>query len=90
MNEIKANPSVGLDAAIKAVPELATARDAQVAVLAATIESWSGPLQRAQGLGAIDEPGWTASIKVLDGLKLLAKPVVVGQLVRTDFLPARD
>ena len=90
MNEIKANPAVGLDAAIKAVPELAKERDLQSAVLAATIESWSGPLQRTQGLGAIDEPGWTASIKVLDGLKLLAKPVVVGQLVRSDFLPARD
>ena len=41
MDEIKADPTVGLDAAIVAVPELANARDAQLAVLDATIETWS-------------------------------------------------
>ena len=90
MDEIKGNPKAGLDAAIKAVPELAKDRDAQAAVLAATIESWSGPLQATLGLGAIDSQGWTASIKVLDDMKLLLKPVEVEQLVRTDLLPARD
>jgi len=90
MNDIKANPTAGLDAAIKAVPELAKDRDAQAAVLAATIESWSGPLQGTLGLGAIDSDGWAASIKLLGDMKLLPNPVEVGQLVRTDLLPARD
>jgi NitT/TauT family transport system substrate-binding protein len=40
MDEIAANPMLGLDAAIVAVPELAAARDAQLAILEATIESW--------------------------------------------------
>ena len=65
MEEIKADPTVGLDAAIAAVPELATAKDAQAAILEATIDSWSGPTQQARSLGAIDRDGWTASIAYL-------------------------
>jgi NitT/TauT family transport system substrate-binding protein len=90
MNEIKANPAAGLDAAITAVPELAADREGQAAVLAATIESWSGRLQRSQGLGAIDTEGWKASIPVLEGMKLLPKPVQTDDLVRTDLLPPGD
>jgi NitT/TauT family transport system substrate-binding protein len=90
MNEIKANPSAGLDAAIKAVPELASDRTGQAAVLAATVASWSGPLQRTRGLGAIDVPGWQTSIAFMDKLKLLAKSVTTDDLVRTDLLPAGD
>jgi NitT/TauT family transport system substrate-binding protein len=90
MQEITANPTLGLDAAIKAVPELASQRDAQAAVLAATIEAWSGPIQKDRNLGAIDEAGWTASIPVLTQLKLVPKPVTVEELVRTDLLPAGD
>jgi putative riboflavin transport system substrate-binding protein len=90
MNEIKANPSAGLDAAVKAVPELASDRDGQAAVLAATIDSWTGTAQKAHGLGAIDQPGWTTSIGFMDKLKLLAKPVKTEDLVRTDLLPAGD
>ena len=90
MKEIEDQPTVGLDAALKAVPELASDRDGQAAVLAATIESWRGATQESKGLGAIDVPGWQASIPVLTHLKLLAKPVTTDQLVRTDFLPAGD
>ena len=90
MNEIKANPASGLDAAFKAVPELASDREGQAAVLATTIGSWSGPLQRTRGLGAIDVPGWQTSIGFMDKLKLLAKPVTTDDLVRTDLLPAAD
>ena len=90
MNEIKANPKAGLDAAIKAVPELASDRDGQAAVLAATIDAWTGKLQQTRGLGAIDEPGWTASIPLLNELKMLAKPVTTEELVRNDLLPPGD
>jgi NitT/TauT family transport system substrate-binding protein len=90
MNEIKANPSAGLDAAVKAVPELASDRDGQAAVLAATIDSWTGSAQKAHGLGAIDQAAWTTSIGFMDKLKLLAKPVKTEDLVRTDLLPAGD
>jgi NitT/TauT family transport system substrate-binding protein len=90
MEEIKAAPQVGLDAAIKAVPELADQRELQSAILAATIDSWTGTEQAAHGLGAIDKTGWAASIDYLTTLKMVAKPVAVDDLVRTDLLPAGD
>ena len=90
MAEIKANPTVGLDAAIVAVPELASAREAQAAVLAATIATWSGPVQDAGGLGAINRDGWTTSIAYLTTLGLVKNAVTTDALVREDLLPARD
>jgi NitT/TauT family transport system substrate-binding protein len=87
MNEIKVNPSIGLEAAIKAVPELASARDAQMAILQATIASWIGPTQAANGLGAIDRPGWQQSIAYMTTLGLVPNPVTVDQLVRDDLIP---
>ncbi len=87
MEEIKANPTVGVDAAIAAVPELATTRDAQAAILAATIATWAGPVQVAHGLGAIDRAGWTTSIAYLGKLGLVKNPVTTDGLVREDLLP---
>jgi putative riboflavin transport system substrate-binding protein len=89
MNEIQADPAVGLDAAIKAVPELGSARDAQMAILAATIDSWTGPLQKAEGLGATDRTGWQRSIDYLTTLGLVPNPVTVDQLIRDDLVPLR-
>jgi NitT/TauT family transport system substrate-binding protein len=86
MDEIAADPQVGLDAAIAAVPELASAREAQLAVLEATIESWSGPVQVAGGLGAIDRDGWEASIEYLTSLGLVPNAVTVDDLVRDDLV----
>ena len=88
MNEITATPATGLDASIATVPELATNRDVQSAILAATIATWPGPATQAGGLGAINRAGWTASIDYMTGLGLLPKPVTVDDLVRTDLLPA--
>jgi len=90
MDEITANPQVGLDAAIVAVPELAADRDTQAAVLAATVDSWTGPVQTTDGLGAIDSKGWAASIDYLTTLGLVPNPVTVDDLVRTDLLPGQD
>ena len=85
MDEITTDPTLGLEAAIVAVPELASARDAQLAVLEATIESWSGPVQESGGLGAIDRDGWTASIEYLTTLGLVPNPVTVDDLVDDGF-----
>jgi NitT/TauT family transport system substrate-binding protein len=90
MEEIKTDPAVGLAAAITAVPELASARDAQAAILQATIDSWAGPVQQARSLGAIDRDGWTASIAYLGTLGLVKNPVTTDKLVREDLLPAGD
>ena len=88
MNEIKANPAVGLDAAITEVPELASQKDLQKAILDATIDSWTGATQTAHGLGAIDTDGWAKSIEYLQSLGLVKSPVTVDGLVQSDLLPA--
>jgi NitT/TauT family transport system substrate-binding protein len=88
MEDIAADPELGLEAAIVAVPELATARETQAAILDATIESWTGPLQAASGLGTLDPDGWTASIAYLTELGLVPEPVTVDDILVQDLLPA--
>jgi putative riboflavin transport system substrate-binding protein len=90
MEEIAANPDVGLDAAIVAVPELASARDVQAAILDATIEVWKGPAQEARGFGAIEPSDWEESIAYLQTLGLVPNPVTVEDVVETGLLPAQD
>ena len=87
MREIAADPDAGLDAAIAAVPDLASSRETQKAILAATIETWAPQGGGPDDYGAIDEAGWQASINYLTGLKLVPKPVTVDDLIREDFLP---
>ena len=90
MEEIAANPDVGLDAAIVAVPELASARDVQAAILAATIEVWRGPAQEARGFGAIEPADWEASIAYLETLGLVPNPVTIDDVLDTSLLPAPE
>ncbi len=89
MNEIAADPTKGLDAAIAAVPELGQQRATQRAILDATIATWTGAVTATKGYGAIDRAGWTKSIEFMSGLKLVPKPVTVDGLVDESFLPAR-
>jgi ABC-type nitrate/sulfonate/bicarbonate transport system substrate-binding protein len=87
MNEIAANPSVGVDASIKAVPDLAKDRATQEAILAATIEAWR-PAGAAAGVpltGAIDPADWDASATYMTTLGLVPKPVTSSDLVDTTF-----
>jgi NitT/TauT family transport system substrate-binding protein len=87
MTEIAANPALGLDAAIAAVPELATSRETQAAILDATIASWS-PAGGGADFGTIDRAGWEASLAYLTTLGLVPNPVVVDDLIRDDLLPS--
>jgi len=89
MEDIIADPEAGLEAALVAVPELAPERDAQLAVLEATIETWESPLTDREGLGAIDPADWAATIDYLGTLDgdLVPNPVTVDQLISTEFLP---
>ncbi len=86
MTEIAADPKVGLDAAVVAVPELGKARATQAAILDATIATWS-PIDGGGGFGTIDHAGWAASITYLTTLGLVPNAVTEAQLVRDDFLP---
>jgi len=77
-----ADPTKGLDAAIKAVPELGSKRDTQLAILNATIATWAPPGGDRTKYGIIDRDGWQASIEYLTRLGLVPKPVTVDGLVR--------
>ena len=91
MVEIKADPTVGLDAAIKAVPELANDKETQAALLDATIAIVDrAGRRRRERLGAIDRAGWDQSITFMGSLGLTKDPVTTEQLVREDLLPAGD
>jgi NitT/TauT family transport system substrate-binding protein len=87
MQAIADDPNVGIDAAIKAVPELASARPTQAAILDATIKSWSGPVQAANGLGALDPDGWTKSIEYLTTLGLVPNAVTVQDVLAEGYVP---
>jgi len=87
MNEIAATPSVGVDAAIKAVPDLGKSRPAQEAILAATIAAWRAPGEAAGSSlsGAVDTAVWQNSIDFLTTLKLVAKPVTTSDVIDASF-----
>jgi NitT/TauT family transport system substrate-binding protein len=82
MNEIARDPAKGLDAAIAAVPELASNRDTQLRILQATIATWAPPVGGTEAFGAIDRAGWQASIDFMSKLALVPNPVTVDQLVQ--------
>lgn len=90
MEEIAADPDRGLDAAIAAMPELASNRDGQAAILAATIDVWTGAVQAERGLGAIEPTDWLASAKFLYSLGLTSETVVPERMLDTTLLPTGD
>ncbi len=90
MNEIAGTPSVGVDAAIKAVPDLAKNKPAQEAILAATIATWppAGAAAGSKLTGAIDSAAWDQSVTLMTKLGLVPKPVTSANLVDTTFTAA--
>lgn len=89
MQEIAADPEVGLDDAIAVVPELGNDREQQLAILEATVEMWSTPYTDEHGLGAIDRGAWQASLDFMRGLPDLNIPadLATDKLVTEDLLP---
>jgi len=90
MREIEANPQKGLEAAIAAVPELAQDRTAQLAILKATIATWSNDYTRVHGEGAIDPAAWAATVTFMAHLPdspISGTPPAVQQLVDPSLLP---
>jgi hypothetical protein len=84
MDEIAADPEKGLEAAIAAVPELASAREKELAILEATIAAWE-PRDESAAYGAIDVAAWDASIAYLDELGLVDDPVTPDGLLDRSF-----
>jgi hypothetical protein len=69
------------------VPELATDRDAQLAVLKATIDTWQNDFTAANGIGAVDPAVWERSIAFMSGLpdSPVANPVTVAECIDPAF-----
>jgi NitT/TauT family transport system substrate-binding protein len=65
MEDIKADPRLGLEAALVRVPELADGRDHQLAILEATVEAWSNEYTDVHGLGGIDAAVWEAAVETM-------------------------
>ncbi len=88
-DEIAANPQLGVDAAVAAVPELGSDTATQRQILDATIDTWSNDYTRAHGTGAIDASAWTTSIRFMAGLPggLVPNPVTADQIVTNALLP---
>jgi NitT/TauT family transport system substrate-binding protein len=89
MRDIEADPTKGVDATITRIPELATDRPAQLAVLQATIALWESGYTRTNGMGAVDPALWERSISFMASLpdKLLAKPVSAADCTSSALLP---
>jgi NitT/TauT family transport system substrate-binding protein len=87
MNEIVANPAVGVDAAIKAVPELGKDRPTQEAILKATIDAWpaAGATAGATLNGAINTAGWDQSVVLMTKLGLVPNAITTADLVDASF-----
>jgi NitT/TauT family transport system substrate-binding protein len=68
MTDIAADPQKGLDAAIAQVPDLGTDPKTQLAILKATIATWSSDYTKANGPGSIDRSAWMSSVTYMVGL----------------------
>ena len=68
MDEIAANPELGVDDTIAVAPDLGSDRAGQLAVLQATIAMWQSPYTQANGTGSIDSSAWAASLDFMRGL----------------------
>jgi hypothetical protein len=68
MEEISADPQVGLEAAFVRVPELAEDPETQLAILEATVDSWVGDHATEYGLGAVDRDVWESGLEIMRSL----------------------
>jgi NitT/TauT family transport system substrate-binding protein len=87
MEKIVAEPQVGLDATFARVPELAGDPETQLAILEATIESWTGGYATEHGLGSVDRSAWESGLEIMRSLpdSTVSDSLTVGDLV-TDAL----
>jgi NitT/TauT family transport system substrate-binding protein len=87
MEDITADPELGLEAAFERVPELASDRETQLAVLEATIESWANDHTAVLGLGSVDRSSWESGLQIMRSLpgSVVSDSLTVDDLV-TDAL----
>jgi NitT/TauT family transport system substrate-binding protein len=89
MQDIAADPQLGVDATIARVPELAGDADGQLAILEATIDAWADDYTDEHGLGSIDPAVWESAVSTMLALPgdIVAGPVAVDDLITDALLP---
>jgi NitT/TauT family transport system substrate-binding protein len=89
MKDIEADPQKGLDASIKVQPLLGEDPATQLAILRATIATWSSSYTKEHGLGAIDSPAWSTTVGFMAGLRespVSGSPPPTDQLIDKSLL----
>ena len=91
MADITADPQVGLAATFERVPELASDPETQLAILEATIESWTSDYAKENGLGSVDPSAWESGLEIMRSLpdSVVVDSLTVDDLV-TDALQTDD
>jgi NitT/TauT family transport system substrate-binding protein len=89
MEDIAADPQLGLDATFARVPELAGDPDRQRAILEATIDAWTGGDAAGAVTGSVDRSTWQSAVDIMSSLpqSVVATPVTIDQLVTDELLP---
>jgi NitT/TauT family transport system substrate-binding protein len=89
MEDIVANPQLGLDATFERVPELASDPATQLAVLEATVDDWQSDHTDAHGLGSIDPAAWQSAIDTMSALpeSVVTRPLRVDEVITGELLP---
>jgi NitT/TauT family transport system substrate-binding protein len=87
MEDVAADPQLGLDATFARVPELAADPETQMAVLQATISAWTSEYTDEHGMGSLDRDAWRSGIEIMNSLpdSVVAPSLTVDDLV-TDAL----
>lgn len=87
MEDIVADPQLGLDATFERVPELASDPETQLAILRATIDSWISEYATEHGIGSIDRSTWESGLEIMRSLpdSVVRDALTVDDLV-TDVL----
>lgn len=91
MAEITADPQKGLDASIAAVPALGQDPATQLAVLKATIATWSDAYTQAHGAGSIDRAAWSTTVAFMarqPDSPISGTPPTLDQLLDGSLLPS--
>ena len=89
MEDIAADPQVGLEAAFARVPELASDPETQLAILEATVASWSSDYTAENGMGSVDREAWQSGIDIMASLpdSVVAPSLGVEDLVTNALQP---
>ncbi len=87
MEDISADPQLGLEATFERVPELAGDPVTQLAILEATIDSWTSDYAAEHGLGSVDRSSWESGLGIMRSLpdSVVSDSLTVEDLV-TDAL----